>query len=285
MSTTGEIYKNDWWQIEAFKRFLPTIENSINTSKVQHILDLGSGNGVVTQYIASVFPNAGILGIDANEEMVSYAEQNHENSNIKFEHLDIRNLEKLYDKNIKFDLVNANYVLHWLSRKEKQELFQKLSKITTPNAFIMLGTCQRFPNFLKFLDGHIRKYLNVAAKTPQYVHYFSERGWTDFLYHNNFLVSGSYKNLDIHPILLSEKIDDPNNFLRIWLWGASAGKAAYSQPPACFNEKFIQKLVKKTCELYGTENYYKHDSETENLETYRYAVFEEETLFMVAQKS
>lgn len=285
MTTTGEIYQKDWWQIEAFKRFVPTIMDSVNTSKIQHILDLGSGNGVVTQYISSVFPNADILGVDANEQMVAYAQKNNPKSNIKFAHLDIRNLEKLYEKNLKFDLVNANYVLHWLSQKEKQELFQKISKITTPNAFIMLGTCQRFPNFLKFLDNNIRKYLNIPAQTPPYVHYFSENEWADFLCQNNFSVSGSYQNLDIHPILLSEKIDNPHNFLYTWLWGASAGKAAYSQPPECFNEKFMQKLLKKTCELYGTKNYYKNDAITENLQNYKYAVFAEETLFMVAQKS
>lgn len=284
MSTTGEIYKKDWWQIEAFKRFVPTIKEAINVSKIHHILDLGSGNGVVTQYIASIFPNADILGVDANREMVSYAQKNNIKSNIRFEHLDIRNLEKLYEKGTKFDLINANYVLHWLLQHEKKELFQKLSKIITPNAFLMLGTCQRFPNFLKFLDNNIRKYLNITTTIPEYIHYFSEKEWADFLHQNDFSVKGSYKNLDIHPILLSEKIDDPNNFLRIWLYGASAGKAAYFQAPECFNEKFIQKLVKKTCELYGTENYYKNDKETENLQPYKYAVFEEETLFMVAQK-
>lgn len=285
MSTTGEIYKKDWWQIEAFRRFVPTIKNYINTSEVHHILDLGSGNGVVTQYMASIFPNADVFGIDANKEMVSYADKNNTKSNIKFEHLDIRNIEKLYKNDIKFDLVNANYVLHWLSQDEKKELFQKLSKIITPNAFLMLGTCQRFPNFLNFLDKNIRKYLKIQTKVPDYVHYFSEKGWVDFLRQNYFSVKGSYKILDTHPILLSEKIDDPENFLKIWLWGASAGKAAYSQPPEYFNEKFIQKLIKKTCELYGTENYYKNDKETENLQTYKYAVFEEETLFMIAQRA
>jgi SAM-dependent methyltransferase len=285
MTTTGEIYKKDWWQIEAFRRFVPTIKNYINTSEIHHILDLGSGNGVVTQYIASIFPNADVFGVDANKEMVFYAKENNIKSNIKFEHLDIRNIEKLYEKNIKFDLVNANYVLHWVSQDEKKELFQKLSKIITPNAFLMLGTCQRFPNFLKFLDKNIRKYLKIQTNIPDYVHYFSEKGWADFLHQNNFSVKGSYKNLDTHPILLSEKIDDPNNFLRIWLYGASAGKAAYSQPPEYFNEKFIQKLIKKTCELYGTENYYKNNKETENLQTYKYAVFEEETLFMIAQRA
>lgn len=285
MSTTGEIYKKDWWQIEAFRRFVPTIKNYINTSEIHHILDLGSGNGVVTQYIASIFPNADVFGVDANKEMVFYAKENNIKSNIKFEHLDIRNIEKLYEKNIKFDLVNANYVLHWLSQDEKKELFQKLSKIITPNAFLMLGTCQRFPNFLKFLDKNIRKYLKIQTKVPDYVHYFSEKGWADFLRQNDFSVKGSYKILDTHPILLSEKIDDSENFLKIWLYGASAGKASYSQPPEYFNKKFIQKLIKKTCELYGTENYYKNDKETENLQTYKYAVFEEETLFMIAQRA
>lgn len=283
MTETGELYKKDWWQIEAFKRFEAIIHKSIDTKKIDRILDLGCGNGVVTQYLSSIFQNATILGVDSNEEMISYAQKNNNNPNVIYKHMDIRNLENIYgDK--KFDLVNANYVLHWLSKDEKQKLFQDLQDITAPKSHIMIGTCQRFPNFLKFIDENIRKYFNISRQTPECVHYFSEKEWNNFLNQNNFLFKSCCKNLDIHPILLSEKIDDQNNFLRIWLWGASAGKAAYFHHPRVFNQHFIDELVNKSYQLYGTESYYKNDFKSDEIQNYKYAVFEEETLFIVAQK-
>lgn len=282
MLNTGEVYKKDWWQREAFNRFKPLIEKSIDTSKIINVLDLGCGNGIVTEYLAEIFPNASVLGVDVNTQMISSARKNCNNQNVKFDVLDIKNLESLFNQGMKYDLINANYVLHWLSLDEKHQLFDKMQNIIVPNATLMIGTCQKFPNFLQLLDENIREYLEIPSNVEPYLHYFTTPEWKTFLQDFGFRVEGKYEYLDNHPIMLSEDKTDPDNFLCSWLWGASTGKAAYMHSPEDFSSEFMNRIANLSVKIYGTAKYYK-DSPNNN-EDMKPAAFLEETLFILAKR-
>lgn len=281
MSDTGTLYKKDWWQREAFKKFVPLIKKHTNAHKIKNILDLGCGNGIVTEYISDLFPDAQILGIDANREMITSAKNNCLRNNVIFRLMDINDIYELSSQSVKYDLINANYVLHWLSVEQKKLLFKNLTKIISPRCIVTLGSCQRFPNFLQMLDDEIRSYLNISQDIPSAFHYFSTEEWSFFLQKYDCTVKGIYESLDTHPVLISHNLSQSNNFLRTWLWGASAGRAAYDHTADEFSRDFVYHTVNKLIKSFGTEKYYKNDNV--NQENMMNAAFLEETLFLLAE--
>ena len=281
MLNTGALYKKDWWQKEAFKRFIPLILKHTKRDNIKNILDLGCGNGIVTEYISELFPEARILGIDASREMIKSAKDNCSKKNATFRIMNINAIEELCSQAVKYDLINANYVLHWLSIEQKKILFENLKKIMSPHCVVTIGSCQRFLNFLQVLDEEIRCHLNIQQDSLPIFHYFSVIEWRSFLRQYDCIVKDTYECLDTHPVLLSCDLSQSNNFLRTWLWGASAGKAAYNYTAEEFSPDFVHYLVNKLIKIFGTEKYYRNDNlEQENMLK---AAFLEETLFLLAE--
>lgn len=78
----------------------------------EHILDIGCGNGKITAAIAERVPQGAVLGVDASENMVTFAERHYAAShpNLRFAVADVCNLpfHQEFD-----DIVSFN-VLHWV---------------------------------------------------------------------------------------------------------------------------------------------------------------------------
>lgn len=71
------------------------------------ILDLGCDNGIVTCFLAKIYPNAKVVGIDKGKKGISCAKEIAEKlglTNIEFEVLDAKKIDKFF-KEEKFDVV------------------------------------------------------------------------------------------------------------------------------------------------------------------------------------
>ncbi|NNF85377.1 MAG: class I SAM-dependent methyltransferase [Winogradskyella sp.] len=91
----------------------------------QRILDLGCGNGNVTDQLVSVFPTAEYTLLDASEDMLKLCEERFKGFNISF--------VKSYFKDFSFsennfDLIVAGFSLHHCEAVEKQLLFKNIYK-------------------------------------------------------------------------------------------------------------------------------------------------------------
>jgi len=78
------------------------------------ILDLGCGDGVLTDNLSSLVPDGKVIGIDASYGMIQTAKK-FEKDNLSFIHMDINEM----DFNNCFDLIFSNATLHWVKNHDK----------------------------------------------------------------------------------------------------------------------------------------------------------------------
>lgn len=88
--------------------------SELSLSGNEEILDLGCGDGGLTEQLAQLVPNGRILGIDASEGMIATA-QKRVKSNLAFMQMDINTL----DFENRFDVIFSNAALHWVNDHEK----------------------------------------------------------------------------------------------------------------------------------------------------------------------
>ena len=77
---------------EFYQHYLPWFDDSITSSRVDSVLDVGCDNGILTCYYANRFPSARIVGIDKCHNAISIAQSlaNRLNlKNVSFEHGDL----------------------------------------------------------------------------------------------------------------------------------------------------------------------------------------------------
>jgi trans-aconitate methyltransferase len=142
--------------------------SELNLKGDEKILDLGCGDGVLTQILSTLVPNGFVVGVDASRGMIEVAKEK-ESKNLKFLLMDIDDL-RLEDK---YDLIFSNAALHWI--KNHQKLYEKLSVILNENGTI------RF-NFAA--DGNCSYFFNIINQTIQkeeYRDYFKDFVWPWFM--------------------------------------------------------------------------------------------------------
>jgi len=169
--------------------------SELNLKGDEKILDLGCGDGVLTQILSTLVPNGFVIGIDASKGMIEVAKEK-ESNNLKFLLMDIDNL----DIDDKFDIIFSNAALHWV--KNHQKLYEKLSLILNENGTI------RF-NFAA--DGNCSYFFNIVKQTIQkkeYQEYFKDFIWPWFM-----------PTLDEY-----KKITDNFSFSDVKIWGENADR-------------------------------------------------------------
>lgn len=95
----------------------------------EKILDLGCGDGVLTEEISRLATNGKVVGIDASSGMIETA-RNLESHNLVFIQMDIDNIAFQEE----FDLIVSNATLHWVKNHEK--LLQNLYKALKPDGIV-----------------------------------------------------------------------------------------------------------------------------------------------------
>jgi len=106
------------WQPEQYTKFFEFRALSVydllarlpEDFKPKSIIDLGCGQGLVTRYLASVYPKAKIIGIDNSDAMLDQARISY--PKLTFTKNDIADFKGSYD------LIFSNAALHWLSDLE-----------------------------------------------------------------------------------------------------------------------------------------------------------------------
>lgn len=128
------------------------------------VLDLGCGDGVLTEKLAQLVPNGTVLGIDASKGMIETA-KTIEKDNLKFIKMDIDAM----DFKEEFDIIYSNAALHWV--KNHRQLLRNSLRALKPGGRIYWnfagdGTCAAFNSLM----GEI-------IKKPEYKAYFSDFDW------------------------------------------------------------------------------------------------------------
>lgn len=85
--------------------------HKLNLSGSEKLLDIGSGDGRTSSYIAKEYlPSGCLIGIDNNSEMIVFAKSNNTFSNVSYLQADIRE----YKDQEQYDAIVSFWTLHWI---------------------------------------------------------------------------------------------------------------------------------------------------------------------------
>lgn len=92
-------------------RFAFELLDKLQLRPHQSVLDIGCGDGKITQQIAASVAPALVVGIDSSEAMIDYAHQHHRADNLQFYCMDATAIVLPQQ----FDIVFSNAALHWVA--------------------------------------------------------------------------------------------------------------------------------------------------------------------------
>lgn len=130
----------------------------------EEILDLGCGDGGLTEQLAQLVPNGKVLGIDASMGMITTAKKRIK-PNLRFMQMDINEI----DFHSVFDVIFSNATLHWI--KDHEGLLQKASRALKENGVLLWdfagdGNCSNFFEVIR-----------EKIQSEKYRQYFSDFEW------------------------------------------------------------------------------------------------------------
>jgi trans-aconitate methyltransferase len=188
MSTTNEKHLWDPSLYEEnsslqFKVALSMVQQHDFTGS-EKILDLGFGNGKISNILAHSSHRGSVLGIDSSEDMLDYSQQKYAPvPNLNFELGDVQNLS--FDK--EFNLVTSFSCLHW--PKDKLATFQGIFNALKPQGKALLAIPLPDENFFRTVNHVVnsktwqiffKEYQNPldAMLDDDYVDYAEQAGFT-----------------------------------------------------------------------------------------------------------
>jgi len=134
----------------------------------ERVLDLGCGDGVLTEQLSNLVPDGTVLGIDASIGMIETAKMICK-SNLVFVHMDINEIGFENE----FDLIFSNAALHWV--KDHKRLLKNVYKALKVQGEV-LWDFGGFGNCIHFID-----VVQEQIKREQYVKYFENYEWPWFM--------------------------------------------------------------------------------------------------------
>lgn len=116
--------------LEAFLKAIP------QSHRVEQVLDIGCGNGIVTDLLLSRYSKTKYTLLDASHEMLSLCKQRFEGYEIDY----IQSYFSDFDfPTSAYDLVVAGFSLHHCQSEEKQHLFKKIHTALKPGGLLVMS--------------------------------------------------------------------------------------------------------------------------------------------------
>lgn len=177
---TDHIYKNPnkYSRNNALQyNFAMKIVSKITFDNKARVLDIGCGDGVITNEIAAIVPDGCVIGTDISIQMVEFASKKYSSqSNLRFLQMDA-------NKNIfreQFDIITSFNCLHWIS--EQQNTLNGIAKAAVNGAQIAILLSHR-----KSLYHHVLDTICVSNKWRAY--------FLDFINPRSFFEQNAYKEM------------------------------------------------------------------------------------------
>lgn len=121
-------------EVPAYPRLQDQVAAAIEGPGVARILDLGTGTGVTAQRVLAMHPDAQLVGIDENPDMLDAARRVLPPAT----ELRISRLEDPLPSG-PFDLVTSALAVHHLDGPGKRDLFQRVAAVIPPGGRFVLG--------------------------------------------------------------------------------------------------------------------------------------------------
>lgn len=121
-------------EVPAYPRLQDQVAAAVEGPDVARILDLGTGTGITAQRVLDVHPNARLVGVDENPDMLAAARR----SLPPGADLRVRRLEDPLPSG-PFDLVTSALAVHHLDGHGKRDLFRRVADVIHPGGRFVLG--------------------------------------------------------------------------------------------------------------------------------------------------
>jgi trans-aconitate 2-methyltransferase len=146
------------------KEWGATLIGELNFQGTEYVLDLGCGDGTLTEQIADLVPNGRVVGIDASRGMIEAALPK-TRANLRFILMDI-NAIRFHEE---FNVVFSNATLHWI--KDHRRLLQHVQRSLCNKGrlrfnFAGEGNCS-----------HFFRVIREAMSLREYSAYFVDFQW------------------------------------------------------------------------------------------------------------
>ena len=108
------------------------------------VLDLGCDNGITTCFVANLYPNSEIIGVDKCKKGIKCAEEIAQKlgvKNVKFEAVDAKKVDKFF-KEEKFDLVLSNRSMLEITNLPKLKSFWSIDEVE--NSIVVANSVLKF---------------------------------------------------------------------------------------------------------------------------------------------
>lgn len=218
-------------------------ELSLNGNET--ILDLGCGDGVLTEKLGELVPNGSVLGIDTSIGMLEIAEAK-KNNNLAFIQMDINDI---HFRN-KFDIIFSNATLHWI--KNHTKLLKSVFSALKENGILLwdfagAGNCS---NFFEVIQNKIQD--------KKYKQYFSGFEWPWYMPtkadYEKVLVASEFSEYGVTEINRDRYFSNADEMIR-WIDQPSIVPFISNIPDRIkkeFREDVIKSMLKKTLQPDGT---------------------------------
>lgn len=211
----------------------------------EKILDLGCGDGALTEKLADLVFEGDVLGIDASEGMIQTA-KTLERANLKFVRMDINAM----DFRDEFHIIYSNAALHWV--KDHVSLLKNSLRALKPGGSIYWnfagnGTCAAFNSVMR----------EMIAE-PEYEPYFPNFQWPWVM-----LTAEQYKRMAQEAGFVQIQITEENkdryfaNADELIQWIDQPSIVPFiqevpSEKKEAFRRETVEKMVARTRQADGT---------------------------------
>ena len=219
------------------------------------ILDLGCDNGITTCFVANLYPNSEIIGVDKCKKGIKCAEEIAQKlgvKNVKFEAVDAKKVDKFF-KEEKFDLGRMFGFAY--GEKENGAVFSHMA-VMYSNALYQRGFAKEGNKVLQALLDAAMEFDN-SKMYPGLPEYFDNQGRGLYAYLTGaaswymltmitevFGVKGDCGDLKIAPALMPEQYNqDGKAVLKMTFAGRNFEIIFYNKEKKEFNQLKIRKAV------------------------------------------
>lgn len=223
----------------------------IDLSCVHRVLDLACGPGGWTLEVARTYPKLQVVGIDASNHMIEYAQAQawvQQMKNVEFRRMNV--LEALDIPDNAFDVINAQFIVSFLPKDAWPRLIQECLRITHPGGVLRLTEAE-----MSFSNSAACERLNslFASAIHTMNRGFSPHGWhlsiTPML--SYFLREGGYENVQsaAHTFDYSTGMKAHDAFYQNFILSYQRLKPFLLQANVCTSEEFEQLFEQAKVEM------------------------------------
>lgn len=209
------------------------------------VLDLGCGDGILTEQLSLCVPCGKVLGIDASMNMIETAKMISRN-NLAFIHADINTIN--YEN--EFDLIFSNAALHWI--KDHNQLLKNAYRALKTYGKILwdfggLGNCS---NFFNVIQNKIQE--------AKYTQYFKDFEWPWFMpsksQYTDLISTIGFSSYTIKEVNRDRYFSNASEMIK-WIDQPSIVPFIKYIPHELkenFRQEVIEEMLKRTQQLNGT---------------------------------